>query len=505
MRPKIHSRRHWTGTSAPALLAALSLSVGLAAAPASAEAEVDRLVGAMLGATPLVEDLRALTDRIGGRPTGSEENVRSVAWALERFREAGVDAVSEAFEMPELWLERSATARIRAIDGSATFAPRIAAAPFSTGTGTEGITARLVDAGRGEAADFERLGEAARNAFVLIETEELEDIAGLFAEYSAAVSIERLAFDAGATGVVYVGSRPRNVLHRHNASLGPANEHPIVAIERDAGLRALRLLRTGADLELTVTLDLATGGPYESHNVVAEIKGSAEPEEFVVIGAHLDSWGLGTGALDNGCNVALVIDVARQIRRLGLTPRRTIRFVLFNGEEQGLTGSWRYVQRHAEELDRTVMASSYDIGSGRIQGFFTGGRPELARAVTRALGPVAGLGPFTQLDVPIVGTDNYDFMMEGVANLVADQESANYGPNYHARSDTFDKVDLAQLRLNSAVAAAVTWGFATMDVTWERQPRSAIEALIESTDLRDQMVMFGLWEPWLEGTRGRGN
>ena len=104
-----------------------------------------------------------------------------------------------------------------------------------------------------------------------------------------------------------------------------------------------------------------------------------------------------------------------------------------------------------------------------------------------------------------MGTDNYDFMMEGVGNLVADQESANYGPNYHARSDTFDKVDLAQLRLNSAVAAAVTWGFATMDVTWERQPRSAIEALIESTDLRDQMVMFGLWEPWLEGARGRRN
>ena len=101
------------------------------------------------------------------------------------------------------------------------------------------------------------------------------------------------------------------------------------------------------------------------------------------------------------------------------------------------------------------MASSYDIGTGRITGFFTGGRGDLLALLDRALAPVAGLGPFSQIDAPMVGTDNFDFMMQGVPNLVANQESANYGPNYHARSDEFGRADLQQLRLNTAITAAV--------------------------------------------------
>ena len=140
-------------------------------------------------------------------------------------------------------------------------------------------------------------------------------------------------------------------------------------------------------------------------------------------------------------------------------------------------GSWAYTRTHADELDRHVMASSYDIGSGRITGFFTNGREELVEVVDQVLAPVKGLGPFHNVNAPIVGTDNYDFMMQGVANLVANQESANYGPNYHARSDTFDKVDLHQLRLNAAIAAAVTYGFAEVDVTWSRHRRRDIQRL----------------------------
>ncbi|RMF65260.1 MAG: M20/M25/M40 family metallo-hydrolase, partial [Calditrichaeota bacterium] len=266
---------------------------------------------------------------------------------------------------------------------------------------------------------------------------------------------------------------------------------------------ALRLLRRGKRLQLTAKIDIESGGPYESYNVVAEIPGSEKPDEYVLIGAHLDSWGLGTGALDNGCNVALVIDVARQIKRLGLRPRRTIRFALFNGEEQGMIGSWGYTRTHAQELDRHVMASAYDIGSGEITGFFTGGRAELLPALEKALEPVRGLGPFTNLNAPIVGTDNYDFMIQGVGNLVAAQASANYGPNYHAESDTFDKVDLNQLRLNAAIAAAVTYGFAQMEVDWHRQTRAEIETLMQTTDLGKQMKSFGLWQAWQDGSRGR--
>jgi carboxypeptidase Q len=459
-----------------------------------------QLSGALLGETPLLQDLRQLTDEIGGRPTGSEANRRAVAWGLERFREAGVEARTETFGMPALWLERSASARV---GGDVAFEARAAAMPFSAGTPSAGATAPLLDAGSGSESDFARLGSTARGAFVLIETEELLDLDGLFREYAEAAEVERRAFAVDVAGVAYMGSRPRGLLYRHNVSIGERNRRPMLILERESAQRALRLLRAGRHLTLTASIAVEGGRPYQSANVIGEIRGSELPDEIVIVGAHLDSWDLGTGALDNGCNVAMVLDMARQIRKLGLRPRRTLRFALWNGEEQGMNGSWAYAKSHAAELDRHVMAASFDIGSGRITGFFTNGRPELDAAVARALAPLAALGPFVQVPEPVVGTDNYDFMMEGVANLVANQESANYGPNYHARSDTFDKVDQRQLKQNAAIAAAVTWDFANADVTWGRQSRKDIETLVDSTTLKAQMIGMNLWDDWTRGVRGR--
>ena len=467
---------------------------------AAQQDDASRLVGAMLGDTPMVQDLEQLTDRIGGRPTGSPANLRSVDWALERFRAAGVDVTREAFRMPGLWLERSARATVRG--AGVGFAPRIVALPFSVGTRGAGFAAPVVDAGRGTDDDFRRLGARARGAWVLVETDELRDLDGLFREYKESGKIESRAIAAGAGGVAYMSSRPNNGLGRHNASRGYANTLPMIMMERDGAARVLRLLRAGTGLTLTAVLDLQRGPAYDSYNVIGEIRGSTRPEEVVVIGAHLDSWDLGTGALDNGANVTMVIDLARQIRRLGLRPARTIRFALWNGEEQNLLGSYGYTVTHAAELDQHVMASSYDIGTGRITGFFTGGRSDLLPVLERALAPVAGLGPFVHIDAPVVGTDNYDFMMQGVPNLVANQESANYGPNYHARSDEFDKADLRQLRLNAAIAAAVTWGFATLDLSLPRQTATQVDSLVRHTDLAEQMRSFNVYEAWERGRRG---
>jgi carboxypeptidase Q len=462
--------------------------------------DASHLVGALLGDTPLVSDLRTLTDQIGGRATGSPANLRAVDWVVQRFREAGVEVRKEPFKMPGLWLERSASTTVKGPGVS--FAPRVAALPFSTGTPRTGLSAPLTDAGHGTEADFTRLGTKAKGSFVLVETEELHDLDGLFREYTEAVGIERRAIAAGAVGLVYMSSRPNDLLARHNASLGLKNVRPMMMMERDGAARALRLLRGGKPLTLTATLDVQSGPAYESYNVIGEIRGATSPEQIVLIGAHLDSWDLGTGALDNGANAMMVLDLARQIKRLGLRPARTIRFALWNGEEQGLNGSQGYTIKHAGELDRHVMASSYDIGTGRITGFFTGGRADLPPLVERALAPVQGLGPFTQVDVPIVGTDNYDFMMQGVANLVANQESANYGPNYHARSDEFDKADLRQLRLNAAIAAAVTWGFATLDLSLPRQTAQQVDSLVRNTDLAEQMKSFNVYDAWAAGQRG---
>jgi len=486
----------------PAVILAVSLATTAPMRPAAAQGDpAERLAGALLGTTPLEDDLETLTDEIGGRATGSAANLRAVDWALQRFKDAGVEARKEPFQVAALWLERSAAATVTG-EGIA-FAPRVAALPFSTATGRDGLTAPLVDAGRGRPEDFAALGAKAKGAFVLVETEELHDIEGLFREYSEATAIEARAIAGGIGGLVYMSSRPNDLLARHNASLGPKNDRPMMMMERDGAERALRLLRKGKPLTLTAVLDIQSGPAYESYNVVGEIRGTRRPEEFVVIGGHLDSWDLGTGALDNGANAMMVLDIARQIRRLGLKPARTIRFALWNGEEQGLLGSYGYTRTHAAELDRHVMASSYDIGTGRIIGFFTGGRAAMIPVLDRALAPVAGLGPFAHVNGPVVGTDNYDFMMQGVPNLVGNQESANYGPNYHARSDEFGRADLRQLRLNAAIAGVVTWGFATLDLSLPRQSAQQVDSLVRGTDLADQMKSFGVYDAWVAGTRGR--
>ncbi len=495
-------RPRWPSRLASFLLLAAAISPHpLLAQSGTADSSAGRLVGAMLGNTPLAADLETLTDRFGGRPTGSTSNQQAFDWAAARFREAGVTVRKEPFRMPGLWLERSASATVRG--EGVRFSPRVASLPFSTATPKAGLTAPLGDAGRGSEANFTRLGAAARGAIVLVETEDLQDLDGLFREYTEAAGIERRAIAAGAAGLVYMSSRPNDLLARHNASLGLKNRTPMMMMERDGAARALRLIRAGTPLTLTTVLDIRSGPAYQTFNVIGEIRGTSRPDEVVLIGAHLDSWDLGTGALDNGANAMMVLDIARQIRRLGLAPARTIRFALWNGEEQNLNGSYGYTLAHAAELDHHVMASSYDIGTGRITGYYTGGRPALIPVLDRALTAVGGLGPFTHLDVPIVGTDNYDFMMQGVANLVANQESANYGPNYHARSDEFGRADLRQLRLNAAIAAAVTWGFATLDLSLPRQTAAQVDSLVRSTDLGEQMKSFNVYESWEAGARGR--
>jgi hypothetical protein len=102
-----------------------------------------------------------------------------------------------------------------------------------------------------------------------------------------------------------------------------------------------------------------------------------------------------------------------------------------------------------------------------------------------------------------VGTDNYDFMLEGIANLVANHEPATYGPNYHAGTDQLHQCDPQQLRLNTAIVAAVVYGFAESEATLPRQTAAEIARLVEATDLGAQMRTFGLYEPWVEGKRGR--
>jgi Zn-dependent M28 family amino/carboxypeptidase len=254
---------------------------------------------------------------------------------------------------------------------------------------------------------------------------------------------------------------------------------------------------------MRLALNNQTGGAYEAQNVVAEIRGREKPEEVVLLGAHLDSWDLGTGEEDNGVNAAMVIDVARGVKELGLAPRRTIRFVLFTGEEQGMRGSAGYVQRHAAEMDRHVAVVIFDTGSGRTTGFYLNGRGELRKPINEALSAVAGLSASEQVIDALDGTDNFDFLLSGIPNLVANQDATPYLPDYHAESDVYERVNANEAKTNAAIASVIVWQLADRpERLAKRQTRSEVEHLLRHTKLDLQMKAFGQWDDWKAGKRG---
>jgi Zn-dependent M28 family amino/carboxypeptidase len=224
----------------------------------------------------------------------------------------------------------------------------------------------------------------------------------------------------------------------------------------------------------------------------------------VILGAHLDSWELGTGALDNGCNAALVIEAARAIKASGLLPRRTIRFILFSGEEQGMIGSFGYVHAHRAEMDKYRGMVVFDTGIGRMTGYSLGGRHDTEAGIREVLKPFAGWDVANlTYDAPI-GTDNFDFLLEGVPTFMANQEIANYLLNYHAASDTLDKVDIRELKLNTVLAAVTAWGIADRtEPIGKRLSRTEMESLMKESGLDLDMKTQGYWEAWQSGARGR--
>jgi carboxypeptidase Q len=277
-----------------------------------------------------------------------------------------------------------------------------------------------------------------------------------------------------------------------------------VQLAREDAGRMARLLESGQKLYADLSIPNHVGGPITATNVVAEIRGGEKPDEFVVLGAHLDSWELGTGALDNGCNAALVIDALRAIKASGLQPRRSIRFILFSGEEEGLLGSHAYVRAHRNELDKAAGMVVFDSGSGATTGFSLGGRKDLVNVVTALVAPLQQFGVTTLTTDMSWGTDHFDFMLEGVPTFMANQQEANYLINYHAMSDTFDKVDMQQLKKHVAEAAYLSFSLAnSAERVGPRFTRAQIEQAMHETHADDLMKTFGMWDQWEKGTLGR--
>jgi carboxypeptidase Q len=476
-------------------------TIALASATLAYGQSNDRVMQeALKPSTPLQENLRVLTDEIGGRVPGTPAMQKAIRWGVDAFKGAGADSVhTEEFTIAQSWAEGNTE-----VDVVAPVKFHVRAQSIAWGPPLQPTTARVVDIGMGSDAEFAKAGDIS-GAIVLAHSEVLKTWEDLFNEYYRAPGIIANAVKGKALAIAFTSSREHDVLYRHiNTSTGNIDVIPQVLLAREGAERIARLLAHGEKVQMSLSMPNIVGPPITTSNVVAELKGSKLPSEVVILGAHLDSWELGTGALDNGCNAALVIDSLRAIKAAGVRPLRTIRFILFSGEEQGLLGSAAYVRAHRDELDNVVAELVLDEGAGAVTSFSTGGRKDVDAALAPMLQPFAQWKSSEVTNDATVGTDNFDFMMEGVPTLLPNQVEANYLVNYHATSDTFDKVDFTQLRKNEAMAAELVFELANAPQRiGPRYTRAQIEATFPETHLDEQMKGFGMWEEWANGKRGR--
>jgi Zn-dependent M28 family amino/carboxypeptidase len=485
----------------------------LAATPNAETDDAARIIQAALQPSPLESNLRHLTDEVGGRIPGTPAMQRAIDWGVQMFKAAGADSVhTEPFTIPHSWAEgateMTVSATGTALDSKLTQIPkvefRVRCVSIAWAPALAAVKhVPVLDVGKGSAADFAKAGDIS-GKIVLVHSDVLKTWDDLFAEYANAPPVIAAAVKGKAKAVAFIATREHDILYRHtNSAEGEIDRIPQVLVAREDGERIGRLLTSGHPVWADLSIPNEIGGPIKTANVIAEIKGGEKPDEFVILGAHLDSWELGTGALDNGCNAALVVDALRAIKASGLKPRRSIRFILFSGEEEGLLGSRAYAIAHRPELDKAAGVIIFDSGVGKTTGFAVGGRKDVLSTAKRLIAPLQQFG-LTELKMDMEwGTDHFDFMLEGVPTFVADQQEANYLENYHAVSDTYDKVDFAQLKKHVAEAAEFSFALANLpEKIGPRFSRAQIEQSIHETHSEEMLKSSGLWEAWQSGRLG---
>jgi carboxypeptidase Q len=213
-----------------------------------------------------------------------------------------------------------------------------------------------------------------------------------------------------------------------------------------------------------------------------------------LLGAHLDSWDLGTGAIDDGTGVAAVLGAAEAIKLSGRKPRRTIRFVLFTGEEQGLLGSRAWVKRHAAEISNLVCALVLDWGQGPIAALPVAGHDELKTDLAPLVELLNGVQKFRLADDFLTFTDAYAFTLAGVPGLAFYQDSRDYTLLGHSAADTYDKVDSQVLARNTATLSVAGFWIADsperVGTVW---PSAEIPRHLTDLKQRPMLEIFGLW------------
>ena len=278
----------------------------------------------------------------------------------------------------------------------------------------------------------------------------------------------------GALGIIADGSKEFTLM---TMSGSPEALYPLpyVVVPHETYAMMYRLTEMGQRVTLRGDIANSLGADtVQAANTVAEIRGTSAPGQVVLLGAHLDSWDLATGATDNGTGAIAVLEAARILRAAHVRPARTIRFVLFTGEEEGLFGSEQYAERHAAELSRYQAVLVLDNGTGRITGVSLQGRNELRYLWEQLFAPISALGPFAVRSRNKGGTDHLSFLPYGVPSFNYDQETRGYNHTHHSQADTFDHVVVGDVQQAATVMAATAYELANIPTLLTRGPVSVV-------------------------------
>jgi carboxypeptidase Q len=408
------------------------------------------------------DDLEELSDYIGGRVTGSPEAAKAIEWGMAKMKAIDLENVrAETWKLSRGWTRVSAEAELLSpirrrlvVDsmGWVGSTPKGGAEAEVVTVDLNQLDQEMKNAASwsGKALLIVRNGPAPTGA----------DATGAFAKFGdllkKAADEHAVAVIGGQGGSTAIGMR---LTHTGAMGFDTYYEIPVVSMIAEDQQQLERFLDQGKKVRIRIDVqNRITNGPVESANVVGEIRGTEHPEEVIVVGGHLDSWDLAEGATDDGCGVATTLGAAKAIKLSGFRPKRTLRFVLFTGEEQGLLGSLAYTKTHKEEMGSHVAALILDNGQGPVVGLNLGGRDDLIPAVNKFADSVKGFGELKVDDRPVFGTDAGPFVLAGLPGINMGQDSPEYKYTHHSAVDTLDKVkpDM-MIRDSTMMALAAFW------------------------------------------------
>ncbi len=417
-----------------------------------------------------VDWVRGLTDEVGPRLSGSPGDTASIAWALVTLKAAGFTNVhAEKVKVPA-WQ--------RGVETGGVTAPYkqklvLAALGGSVATPEGGLEAEVVEFASLEAMDAK--GAAAVKDKIVFFNKRMERGSEMRG-YGYAVDVRtRGAARAARLGAVGVLIRSIGTDHNrlpHTGSVDYVAEVPRIpaaALAIPDAEMLERLIRQGKPVRVRFTLTCADRPDAESANVIGEIRGSSKPEEIVLLGAHRDSWDLGTGAIDDAAGCGIVIEAARLISLLPKHPPRTIRVCLYANEENGGAGGKAYLKAHQAELEKHAAALESDSGTDRPTAFTwtAGGSAEpFVKEVAAILEPL-GAGTLSEGGA---GADTSPLKIAGVPMFMVRQDSSRYFDYHHTANDTFDKIDPEGLDANVAAVVVVAYCAASAPELPERIP-----------------------------------